>query len=168
MDRTTLVPVPVTCPCPGTPHADGDTVYLFPKLGLQGGVLAERQIRDMAGERTPNEILAVLTETFVLHGIADWTLVDADAKPVEVTEQAKRAIVLSDWGFARMIADKADSLYTAAVLDPLLTRSSNGSRQPSTAASTRPPKRSASKRQKPPQSSSTATSQTGATTTTSV
>ena len=33
-----LVPVPVgDCRCPGTPHEDGDVVFLYPKLGMEGG-----------------------------------------------------------------------------------------------------------------------------------
>ena len=168
MDRSTLVPVSVACPCPGTPHADGDSVFLYPKLGLQGGVMAERKVREMAGTADPDRILAVLTDIFVQFGVADWTFVDDKGKPVEVTPDSLKRLLLDDWQLARLVADKADELYTAAVLDPLTKRRSAASPQSSTGGPTPPSQPSGPKRQKRPKPSSTSTTQTGVTATTSV
>lgn len=163
--ETTLVPVPVTCPCPGTPHADGgDTVYLFPKMGLGGGIVAEKQVRELAGG-DQDLILAQLTETFVLYGVASWTFVDDVGEPIEVSEQTKRAILLSDYTLARDIGEKADELYASAVIDPLVRRLSAGSQPQPTNDSMSRKKRSGSSPRKSPKSSSTSTSQTAATAT---
>lgn len=168
MDRTTLVPVPVTCPCSGTPHEDGDTVYLLPKLTLAGGVAAEQMLRGAMSEGADQSILVgALTEIFVRFGVVDWTFVGADGKAVPCTDEERQRLLLTDYSLARDIGDKADELYSAAVIDPLTRRLSNGLAKPSTASSTRQKKPSASKRRKPQSPSSTSTSLTGATSTTS-
>lgn len=164
MDLSTLHPVSVACPCPGTPHADGDTVYLLPKMGLQGGITAEHQILSFGGDQSA--LVGALTETFVRFGVVAWTFVDADGKPVPCTDEKRQELLLTDYALARDIGDKADELYSAAVIDPLALRLSTGSRQPSKGGSTPLKKRSASRRQKPPKHSSTTTSPTAATTTT--
>ncbi len=167
MDRSSLIPVSVTCPCFGTPHADGDTVYLFPKLSLSAGIIAEQQISGLAvAPLQQPEIVAMLTETFLLHGVADWTFVDADGLPLAVNEDNKRGVLLADYSLARDLGDRADDLYGAAVIDPLAARLSNGSARPSTAGSTSPKKRSASRRRKPRKPSSTTISPMDGTTTT--
>ena len=164
MDLSTLHPVSVTCPCPGTPHADGDTVYLLPKMGLQGGITAEHQILSFGGDQSA--LVGALTETFVRFGVVAWTFVDANGKPVPCTDEKRQELLLTDYTLARDIGDKADELYSAAVIDPLACRLSNGSGRPSRDRSTSPKRRSASKRPKPLQPSSTTTSPMAATTTT--
>lgn len=164
MDLSTLHPVSVTCPCPGTPHADGDTVYLLPKLGLQGGITAEHQILSFGGDQSA--LVGALTETFVRFGVVAWTFVDADGNKVPCTDEKRQELLLTDYTLARDIGDKADELYSAAVIDPLARRLSNGSRQPQKGGSTSRTKRSASRRPKSSKSSSTSISPMAATTTT--
>lgn len=167
MDRSLLVPVRVACPCPGTPHPDGDTVYLYPKLGLAGGIVAGQQVRNYSPALGVERLTAQLTETWVLFGVADWTFIDAEAKPLPVSEAAIRDLLLADYTLATPVADKADELYAGAVLDPLTRRPSPPSAPRSTAGSTSAKARSSTKRRKPPKPSSTSTTQTGVTATTS-
>lgn len=156
-----LVPVAVACPCPGTPHADGDTVFLAPHLSLKGGLLAEATMVRVWGKlntsrKVPEqtqaslEIEASLREVYVLDGVKDWTFLDEVGEKVEVNEDSIRSVLLSNFTLARPVGDKADELYTASVLDPLLARLSKSSpssprrastsTSPSSPSSTRRPK----------------------------
>ena len=48
MDTTNLVPVNIgACQCPEQPHAEGDVVYLRPRLDLRGGFRVKRRLIDL-------------------------------------------------------------------------------------------------------------------------
>lgn len=103
------------CACPGTPHPDGDVVYLAPKLSLAGGLAADFDIRKAAGDGT---FLAQLWQvTFVRYGAIGWNLVDEDG-PVDFDVNA----LLEDYTLARPVAEAADDLYGEAVMRPLVAR----------------------------------------------
>ena len=164
-----LVPVSVACPCPDTPHADGDTVFLAPHLSLKGGLLAEATMVRSWGKlnvkgKLPEvteaslAIEASLREIYVSDGVKDWTFVDEEG-PIEVNEQSIHDLLLSNFTLARPVGDKADELYTASVLDPLLARlsiSSPSSRRRAS-TSTSPSSPSSGKRPRPLRPSSTST-----------
>lgn len=108
-----LVPVRVRdCACPGTPHPDGDVVYLSPTLPLEGGITAEQQLFEAAGDGP--KLTRLWLRTFVEYGAQGWNLVDedGDAVPFDVTA------ILADWGFARTVADKASDIYSDTVTAP--------------------------------------------------
>ena len=154
-----LVPVPVgACRCVGTPHPDGDVVWLSPHLSLRGGFVAERTMIALSGLKDRTELEAGLVEVYVRYGIADWNLVDPDGDPIPVTEDTIRSEILSDFGRARPIADAADELYTSAILDPLVARLSKSSRAGQTSGSTSPNRPFSPKRPKRSKPSSITTS----------
>jgi hypothetical protein len=164
------VPVSVACPCPGTPHPDGDTVYLHPKLGLAAGIAVQKLIieANQSEERlNAAELTGVLAEGYLLYGVTSWTLLDEQGKPLPVNRDTIRAALLEDFTVGAPIADVADDLYMGPVLLPLVKRASNSSPSSPTNGSTSARKASTRKRQKPSKQSSTTTSQTGVTATTS-
>jgi hypothetical protein len=116
-----LVPVSLgACLCPGTPHADGDSVYLRPKLGLHDGVYAQRKIISaMEGKADSDEVIATLMDVYCRKGVVAWTLVDEAGKSLEVTPEAIEAALLSDFSIGHLVAEMADSLYSPALIDPL-------------------------------------------------
>ena len=173
------------CICPGTPHADGDVVYLRDKMGYTGGAVLQGEMNEYLS--TPREergswvkLNARLKALYLEEGIEDWNLVDEEGKDLPVNVGTIRARFLDDFAKSDQviaIADKADVLYYEAVLAPLVNRllessqptPTNGStsqtpntdqkasKSPSTARLPKPRKRS-----KP---SSTTTSLTGVTAT---
>lgn len=107
------------CACPGTPHEDGDIVYLLPKADLNLGVAAEQDIiasRDSIDG--PSELLRRWTVTYVRHGAKGWNLLDDKGKAVPFTVDT----ILDDYTFARPIAEAANDLYAEAVMTPLVKR----------------------------------------------
>ena len=60
------------CRCPGTPHPDGDTVYLRPKLGLAAGIAVQAAGRGGQAEAawTRPSITGLLAESYLLVGVA--------------------------------------------------------------------------------------------------
>lgn len=120
------------CECPGTPHPDGDVVYLAPKLSLAGGLAASADISAALGSGT---MLAQLWQvTFVRYGAIDWNLVDEDGDPVPFDVN----VLLDDYDLAVPVAEKADELYGDTVARPFLSRLKEISRRGRTARSTSP------------------------------
>lgn len=159
--------VEIDCICP--PKADGerrheqDAVTLRETLDFRsvtairhGISLLEREDSDAYTA----EVLAVLTEGYVLHGIEAWTLVDERGKPVPVSRAAIRDAVLSRVDVASVVGDAADELYGEKVLLPLLARASRSSQPTRTEPSTSPQTASPTRRPKPSKPSSTTSSRT--------
>lgn len=117
-----MIPVRIRdCTCPGTPHGEGDIVFLAPTLSLEGGLAAESELAEVitAGGEV-NEISTAVAKrwllSFVRYGAKSWNLTNGHAnepKPFDV--QA----ILDDYGIARVVAEKANELYADAVLAPL-------------------------------------------------
>jgi len=122
MSRFDSTPVEVAigpCECPGTPHADGDLVYLAPALSMAGGMAAQGVIAEAAGDSVRlQELLAAL---WIKYGVIDWNLVGEDGKPVPLTE-ANVAAALPYGKGGRLVAEKADDLYAEDILAPLVMR----------------------------------------------
>ena len=127
------------CACPGTPHEEGDTVSLLAKLSLSGGLAAQADIIAAAGDGST--LAQRWLVTYVRHGAVAWNLVDEDG-PVPFDVDA----ILADYSFALPVADRADDLYSAAIIDPLTVRLNGISRNGLTDASTSPRVRSTQKR----------------------
>jgi hypothetical protein len=171
------VAVHIDCPCPGTPHPNGDTVYLRPTPGLVGGVMIRNRYVDIStrlyalqqrGEMNDTdtaEATGQLLETYLRAGIASWTLVDEQGQPVEVTRDSITAFE-EHWQAATVVADRADDLYKSVVLDPLRmagSTSSNGS--PTTASTSATNGNGTTRRQRRSKRSLTSTSPTAGTVT---
>jgi hypothetical protein len=165
--------VNVTTPCPCPPKADGtarhesDTVTLRDKLDFRQATairnaIAYAKLDDPDIDGT--EILAILTEGYILQGVEAWSFVEIGEKgkvqPRPVTKPAIRDALLSDAVFAQPIGEAADALYGPMILLPLVQRALASSQPSQTDESTSqkttsPPKRP--KRLKPSSISTTAT-----------
>jgi hypothetical protein len=142
-----LIPVAVACPCPGTPHSDGDTVFLAPKLGFNAGVIADSKLVDILhGSGDVEAVKAALLATYISDGVRAWTFVDADGADVPVSPQTIQAILLSDYELGVVVAEAADPLYSKAVTNPLLRRMSASSPPSPTNGSTSRKRASSAKR----------------------
>ena len=151
-----LVSVPIACPCPGTPHPDGDTVFLRPKLGLGGGVALQslllgylREVNEGKRILDWEEITGILSEGYLLNGVSSWTLLDEDGKPVPVTRQTIGEQLLDDFTLSSAVGSVADGLYYDPVLAPLLTKLSESSTSSQTSKSTSATGKSKGKTAKP-------------------
>lgn len=113
------IPVPIgPCDCPGTPHGDGDVVFLAPVLSTTAGQAAQGAIAE-AGDAARLEEL--LWRVYRDHCITGWNFVDRDGDPVPLTrENRERGLPFAKGG--RLVAEKADDLYAPDVLAPLQAR----------------------------------------------
>jgi hypothetical protein len=165
--------VEIDCICPPregeSRHPAGDVVSLRVTLDFRS-VTAIRHgisLRENDGsDLYPAEVLAVLTEGYVLYGIESWTLTDEKGKPLELSRAAIREQILARVDVAATVGDAADDLYGKAVLLPLLVRASKSSPPTQTAPSTSVPRPSRARRPKPSRRSSTTTTPTDGTATT--
>jgi hypothetical protein len=152
-----LVPVELECRCPDTPH-EKDTVYLYPQLTVEGGLAGEQYWAEITTGGVPNAeaMIGHLGRLFLHHGIASWTFVGADGEPLPAS---MRNIVrfAQNWSAAKPVAEKANELYSEALLAPLVASLSKSSRRGPTGGSTSPKPASSSKPRKPSRRSTTAT-----------
>lgn len=120
----TEVRVGCLCPDPAT-HPDGDTVTFVEKLDFRQMATARWTVEWAKSEGVDSipEILAMLTEFYLLNFIESWTLTDGK-KALPVTKPNIRERVLSNADAAFELAEVADSLYSSAVIVPLVRRAS--------------------------------------------
>lgn len=137
------VPLPGPCGCPGSPHA-ADEVYLLPVLTFDGGTAADTAMRSMLGSGDADAVTREVVRAYLTHQVAGWNLVDEDGRPVPYDP----ALLLSDWAAALVVGDKADDLYSEALLAPLVAAASTSSPGGPTGASTSRRTPAASRRQK--------------------
>lgn len=163
--------VAINCACPpkadGEPRHAGDTVVLRDRLSFQDAVAIRKAIAivkiEDEGAGTA-DVLAVMSQHYLVAGIEAWTLVDAKGKPVAVERSAIRAFLEAvDANDAMTLVDAADALYSPAVLLPLVLRAQTSSPPSPTDGSTSATTDSRPTRPRPSKRSSTTTSPTGAT-----
>jgi hypothetical protein len=167
--------VTIECICPpradGSPrHPAGDTVTLRERLDFRAALTARNTmvlLKTEDPDASTAEILAALTETYLLVGIEAWSVTDAKGKPVEPTKAAIREMLLSRPDTAMTVGNAADELYSAAVILPLVALAQNSSPPTPTNGSTSAPKPSSAKRPRPSKQSSITPFPTAATATTS-
>lgn len=165
--------VPIRCVCPpkadGSPRHEGDTVTLRDTLGFR----EVTTIRNLAGTLDREdplfvaEILAAMTEGYVVFGVSGWSLVDDKGKPLTVDRKVIREHILANVDVAAEVGDAADELYGDKVMLPLLNRASRSSQDSPTDSSTSPTTDTSPKRPTPLRRSSTGNSPTADTGTTS-
>lgn len=144
-------PVPVAlpggCQCPGTPH-ERDEVYLLPRLTWDGGVAADAVLSDLPmttdGRVDTGRLAAMLCRAYLENQVSGWNLTDENG-PIPYSSEK----LLSDWDIARVVGDKADDLYSDALLAPLVAAASTSSQRGRTAPSTSARTPSARRRRKP-------------------
>lgn len=123
-------------------------VFLLPRLPYRVVAAIKYEVvqarEEAGGSLSSPEVLGILSEAYLLHGIASWTL---DTK---ISREAIRTEILEHDERAMFLGEAADELYSEQVILPLLKlagRSSpNGQTSESTSArngsSPKPPKRS--------------------------
>lgn len=165
----------IECVCPPkdgqTRHPGGDQVNLRPTLDTRSSLAmrwAVIQLKSDDPDASVAEVLATMSEMYLLHGIESWTLVDEDGKPLPCTKPHVRQVLLSRGLDTIMpIVEEADELYMGVVVLPLAERGSDSSESSSTDESTSPTTGSEPTPLKPSKRSSTTTTRTDATGTTS-
>jgi len=162
--------VTIECVCPPkageTRHPDGDTVTLRPKLDFRSALTARNTIVVLKSEdpdATTADILAALTETYLIVGIESWSLTDERGKALPVSRVAIRDLMDRHPEAAMIIGDEADELYSEAVIAPLVARAQNSSPPTPINASTSATNGSSPKPRKPSRPSSTFTTPTAGT-----
>lgn len=137
------------CACPGSPHDEGDIVYLLPTLGIEGGLEAEADLLDAINKFPISEKMSKAAEaaattsrsrylrpkwfvTFLRHGAVGWNLVNAEGEPEPFDVER----LVADYSLARMPGDKAADMYGAAVLAPFQSPPPKHSRNGRTAGGT--------------------------------
>ncbi len=164
------VPVKVKCLCPprpdGLPRHEADYVNLRDRLDFRQAVAVRVDIREtVKAGGSEGELEGMLAESYVLHGVESWSLVDEKNKPLPLTRENLRNVLLADYDTGQEVANEADNLYTEAVVLPLLQRASTslqGSPMPDSTSPT-----NGTPTRKPRSRSSTSTTPTGDTGTTS-
>lgn len=160
------VQIPCTCPpkANGEPRHEHDTVTFRDRLDFRAGMVVRKAITVLKNDDPDAgaaEILAAMSEHYMLEGIESWSLVDARGKPVEADKRAIRTFLSEheDIVFEELV-DSADALYYEQVLAPLVRKALASSPPSPTEPSTSPPTGSEEKHQKPSRQSSTTTTRT--------
>lgn len=136
------------CRCPETPHLEGDTVTFPPRLGLDAGLAVTFAIQHSSDE---SELEVKLGRALFIWGPSGWNLLDDKGKPRDFDRKLlEQEFPWEDGGLE--IAEQANSMYSAAALDPLFRRQIALSRNGQTATSRSPTRKT--KRGTPPPSAS--------------
>jgi hypothetical protein len=155
--------VDIECVCG---HHEQDRVVLRDALDFRRAMTIVNAAM-MAKQEDPDgssaELVATLSEQYLLVGIESWSLRGADRKPLPVTSATIRDKLLSRPLVAVVIAEAADDLYSQAVVLPLLLKAARSSQPGQTNGSTSPRTGSRRKRPTPSSPSSTESSQMAAT-----
>lgn len=171
--------VTVACLCPpradGTPrHPAGDEITLRERLDFRSATTVRNAV-GLARLEDPDvsnaEILAILTEHYIVFGVEAWTLVhevpDERGKPVirplPVTKPNLRSLLLTNDEAASAVGEAADAQFGAQILGPLLSAASTSSGHGPTADSTSASTDSPSSNPTPSSPSSISTTPTAAT-----
>jgi len=157
--------VDVTIPCVCSADHDSDTVTLRDALSPHDAMALDKDIQVMRAEdpdATAGDVLATLSEGYIVRGISSWSLVGEDGEPLPVTKSAIRSLILPNLEAANAIAEEADGLYAEAVMLPLLRRASKSSPPSPTDGLTSAPTDSSATPPRPSKRSSTTTTRTGA------
>lgn len=118
------------CTCPDKPHEEGDGVFLAERLSALGGIAAEQDLTNAAGDADLLTRLWLIT--FVRYGATGWNLQDAEGRPIPFSVDD----LLADWALARPVALRAGELYQASVMAPFQQTPPKPSRTGRTRATT--------------------------------
>lgn len=113
------------CACPDTPHEEGDFVYLLPILGIEGGMAAEldlQAVQTFPPDRRGQALFARWFGTFLRYGAVGWNLTEKDDKGRTVPRPFDVDVLTSSYADWRDVAERANDLYSEAVMRPLLER----------------------------------------------
>lgn len=154
--------VRIECICPPSGGRHGhDTVTLSDHLDFTSAVKVRNAISATYHDDPDaayTDVLAVLTEVYLLCGIESWSLIGEDGKPLEAHRPNIRRYLLSNLLVAMEVGNAADDLYAEAVVLPLVRKALTSSPDTQTDESTSPP--TGSTEQPPRRSSPSSTSTT--------
>jgi len=163
----------VSIPCVCGLH-ETDTITLRDRLDFRRAVSLRNALAILYNDEPDagfDEVLATLTDKYLLAGIERWTLEEENDKgkrlAVPLSYANIRDRLMTHFTEAMTVGDAADSLYTEAVMAPLLQRGRRSSPATPTNGSTSPKKPSSTRRPRPSKPSSITTIPTVATETTS-
>lgn len=135
--------VEIPCVCPplstGAPRHTVDTITLHDKLGFKAALTVRNTIiviKNQDAVASIAEILAALTEVYLLEGIEWWSIVDQRNKAVEVSRETVRGFMAEHPEEAMTVGNAADDIYQEQVLGPLVRQASKPSQPTLTASST--------------------------------
>lgn len=117
------------CRCPGAPHPN-DWVELYPEPTIAMGSAVMAAIRASGDD---NMVLqGNMAVSYVLFGIKAWSFIGEDGDPIAInpSHEAWPSVVnkLLPWAHGgKEVVDRADGLYSEAILRPLLSRTSTQS-----------------------------------------
>ena len=129
------------------------TVTLFDRLDFHRATVITKAIGFIENTdpvTRPAEVLATLSEFYVLYGVESWSLKDA----VNTANIRKHLLSHPEVG---IVVDAADSLYQEQILLPLLARASNSSEPSQTEGPTSPTPSGSKRSRKPSKPSSIST-----------
>lgn len=160
--------VHVECLCPLTPggevrHPTGDNIELKVPLDFRSAATMQHSINVLRLTRGDDvqlpieEILGVLTESYLRFGIRSWTLVDPAGKPIPVTPTTVDMYLMPNLTAAALVGDEADAVFSEVILLPLVKRASTSSPDTPTTDSTSAPTGSPIEAPTPLRPSSTST-----------
>lgn len=156
----------IPCICPpkdGQSRHERDTISLRDTLDFRQAITVRNEAlvtRAADPDVSTAEIMAAMTEAYLVAGVTHWSLVDDRNKSVEVSKAAIRSLLLPSFEAATIVADAADELYREKVILPLLQPASSYSPPTLTAAGTSPTNDTPSKHPRPRSRSSTSTTRT--------
>ena len=146
------------CACPDAPHTDGDIVYLDPVLSLEGGAAAEadiQMVQELPERRRTSALIGRWAVTYVVYGAVGWNWTELDERGKSVPRPFDVEVLLADYSRSRLVAEKADELYSEVVTAPFVARVKASRPSPGTPTAIRPSTSPASpKRQRKSASSS--------------
>ncbi len=138
----------VECICPkradGSARHPEDDIALRDRLSFRDSIGVRNALALLYNEdpdASVADVLATMTESYLLAGIERWSVVDEEGKPVEPTKPAIRRYLFGPdtIGVAMKVADAADDLYREAVMAPLVAEASTPSETLPTEGLTSPP-----------------------------
>lgn len=142
------------CPCPGSPHSE-EHVYLEPELTLTMAAAGAMAIQTAGLD--PIDQQAKLTDAYLPRAIRTWTFLELGpnqrVQPVEITREAMNRLLPWDKGGIELV-EQCDSLYSEALVRPLVARLSKLSARTPTGSSTPRSRRTSSQPPKPSSPSS--------------
>ena len=156
--------VKITCHCPGD-HGQ-DTITFSDRLETHAVNVIKKAVALVPqSSMRAAEVLATLSECYVIYGVTAWTIVGQNRKLLEVNPATVR--LLLEHPDADLLIEAADEQYQEQVLLPLVNRASSSSPPSQTDESTSPTPLTGRKSTKRSKQSSTSTTPTDATVTTS-